>query len=213
MDPPNPSVGYPIAAHSITCAAVFVSHEHPDHNWTDAAVGTPTIIQPIQSPAPDQTGSIPSPGDTPPQIDYTRIFAYHDNVQGTKRGPDTITVMDVDGLRIAHMGDIGELQLTPAQIKSMGRVDVLMMPAGGFFTVSPSEAATLVQQIKPKIIIPMHYQTPALSQQLQSLLHPVTEFEAAMKPYAKIETITTRDLTIDPKHLPKGETVYVLKYE
>jgi L-ascorbate metabolism protein UlaG (beta-lactamase superfamily) len=175
VDPPNPSVGYPIAAHSIACSAVFVSHEHPDHNWTDAAAGTPTII--------------------------------------AQRGPDTITVFDIDGVRIAHMGDIGELQLTPAQIKSMGHVDVLMMPAGGFFTVSPQEAVNLVPQIKPKIIIPMHYLTPASGAFLRDKLHPVTEFEDAIKPYAKIENVTTRTFTIDPKHLPKTETVEVLKYE
>jgi L-ascorbate metabolism protein UlaG (beta-lactamase superfamily) len=71
----------------------------------------------------------------------------------------------------------------------------------------------LVEQIKPRVVIPMHYQTPALDADLQSKLHPVTEFEAAMRPIAKIDIVTARDLTLYPKHLPKTLTLYILRYE
>ena len=101
------------SAHSIPAAAVFVSHEHFDHNFTEAAQGNPVIIQPIASPAPDIHGSLAAPGEPSGRIDYKRIFAYHDNEHGALRGPDTMTVLDVDGLRILHMGDIGEWDLPP----------------------------------------------------------------------------------------------------
>jgi L-ascorbate metabolism protein UlaG (beta-lactamase superfamily) len=213
IDPPHPEVGYAISAHSIPATAVFVSHEHFDHNFTDAAEGNPVIVQPIQTPGPDIHGSIPAPGDTPSRIDYTRIFAYHDNEQGRLRGPDTMTVMNIDGLRILHMGDIGQLQLTPQQLASIGHVDVLMIPVGGFFTIDAPQAAAIAAQIKPQVIIPIHYQTPALAPELRDKLHPVSEFVQVMAPTANIVTVKDRDLTLDPNHLPKRLTVYILRYQ
>jgi L-ascorbate metabolism protein UlaG (beta-lactamase superfamily) len=213
VDPPHPEVGYAIAAHSIACSAVFVSHEHFDHNFTDAAIGNPTIVQPMSEPGPDIRGSLPSPGDLPADIQFTRIFAYHDNVQGALRGPDTITILNIDGLRIIHMGDIGELTLSPAQLASIGHADILMIPVGGYYTVDAREAAALIAEIKPRIVIPMHYQTPALNPDLRSKLHPVSEFLRVMAPIADEIDVTKRDLMIDPKHLPNKLTIYVIRYE
>ncbi len=213
IDPPDPSVGYPVAAHSIRANAVFVSHEHPDHNWTMAAAGTPVVIQPFLTPHKNATTTLATLGTDSASATYTRIFAYHDNVHGAQRGPDTITVIKVDGLRICHLGDLGELQLTSKQIKSIGPIDVLMIPVGGYFTIDASQAAEIVTEIKPRVVIPRHYQTPALNAKLQSLLHPVTEFETAMQSQADIVNISSRDLKLDPKHLPKRETVYVLRYQ
>ncbi len=224
VDPPNPQVGYKIAPASIAASAVFVSHEHFDHNWTQAAKGSPVIVEPFTSltPAADQTGSIAAPGDSPNglhdagslgAITYRRIFAYHDNDEGTKRGPDTITVFNVDGLRICHLGDLGELSLTPEQLKSIGPVDVLMIPVGGFFTIDAQEATAIIREIKPRVILPMHYQTAALNSDLRSKLHPVAEFEQAIKDQADVKIINADELSLDKRSLPKRETVYVLNYE
>jgi L-ascorbate metabolism protein UlaG (beta-lactamase superfamily) len=213
IDPPHPQVGYDVSAHSIPASAVFVSHEHFDHNYVEAAEGSPVIVEPLSSPAPDVHGGIAAPGDKPARIDYTRIFAYHDNEQGTLRGPDTMTVFDVDGLRILHMGDIGQLRLSPEQLASIGHVDVVMIPVGGFYTVDAGQAAAIVAQIKPKIVIPMHYQTPALERDLRDKLQPVSEFLRVMAPIADEVHESARDLSLDPKRLPKRLTVYVLKYQ
>jgi L-ascorbate metabolism protein UlaG (beta-lactamase superfamily) len=65
----------------------------------------------------------------------------------------------VDGWRVCHLGDVGHL-LTPAQLKKIGAVDVLMVPVGGIYTVNGSEARKLVEQIKPKeYVFPMHHAT------------------------------------------------------
>ena len=88
-----------------------------------------------------------------------------------------------------------------------------MIPVGGFFTIDGSEAAVIVAQLHPRVIIPMHYRTPALSPELQTKLHPVSEFLAAMEGKATVKTIATRDLSLSPKKLPKTPTIYVLKYE
>ncbi len=214
IDPPHPEVGYKIAAHSIQADAVFVSHEHPDHNFTDAAIGSPLTVQPLTDPTSGVVhGSIPADNRNPKAIPWQRIFAWHDNVQGAQRGPDTITVINADGLRICHLGDLGELQLTPEQVSEIGHVDVLMIPVGGYFTIDGNQAAAIVSQLHPRVVIPMHYGTPALNADLRKLLAPSTVFVNAMKRKAKIVPVTTRDLGLSPSLMPKTTTVYLLKYE
>src|SRR5207253_3218783 len=87
------------------------------------------------------------------------VGVYHDEVEGMRYGKNTIFILEVDGWRIVHLGDLGHL-LTPAQLKQIGPVDVLMIPVGGVYTLNGSEARKVVEQIKPKeYILPMHYGT------------------------------------------------------
>lgn len=138
LDPPNPQVGYAISAHSLPADLVFVSHEHPDHNYVQAATGTTRgpqrVIQPIPLTGQEVetlgTYSYGPAGVEADKIPFHRIAAYHDDKNGALRGPDTITVLQTGGLRIVHLGDIGQAQLRPDQIKDIGRVDVLMIPVG-----------------------------------------------------------------------------------
>ncbi len=221
LDPPNPQVGYSITAHSIPADLVFVSHEHPDHNYVAAATvterGSTRVIPPI--PLTDQevetfgTYAYGPGGAEEDHIPFHRVWAYHDDALGKQRGPDTITVIETGGLRIVHMGDIGELQLTADQVKDIGRVDVLMLPVGGFFTVDGTQAAALVDQLKPRVIIPMHYRTAALNADLKGKLAPPTAFLTAMKGKADIVIARARDLKLSPKTLPKTPTIYLLRYQ
>jgi len=209
LDPVNPKLGYAVSAHSIPADTVFVSHEHFDHNYVEAAVKPSQVIQPLSTPNPAVvSGAIPQDGVT-----YKRIFAYHDNTRGSQRGTDTITKIDADGLSIVHMGDIGELTLTPAQVAAIGHVDVLMIPVGGFFTVDGSQAAKIVSQLRPRVIIPMHYGTPALPADLQSKLAPATPFLTAMRGKATVTTVKARDLTLSKATLPKKTMIYLLRYQ
>ena len=121
IDPVNPQVGYKIAAHSIPANFVFVSHEHFDHNYVEAAKGVgmgegalvPYIIQPLSLGADPSvvTGREDAVQQRQPvdHLIYKQIAAYHDAVQGAKRGQDTITLFDENGLRICHLGDLGQL--------------------------------------------------------------------------------------------------------
>ena len=86
----------------------------------------------------------------------TAIETFHDPEGGALRGPNTIHVLQAGKLRVAHLGDIG-CQLTPAQLADLAGLDVAMVPVGGFYTIGPAEAKALMDQIKPKVIIPMHY--------------------------------------------------------
>ena len=254
VDPPHPQTGYHIAAHSIPAGVVFVSHEHPDHNYTDAARGTSgaygpggtpgtgryDIVQPSARPTPQQfdvvtdsfggraTPIAPSPapgweetgdvnaameGGKPVLVPYERIFAYHDNVHGAKRGPDAITVFRLGGLRVCHLGDLGQLSLTPDQVREIGRVDVLMIPVGGFFTIDGPQAAAIARQLRPRVILPMHYRTAALSPDLRAKLAPPDAFLAAMHSKAAVVHVSARDLKLSPGSLPKTPTIYLLRYE
>ncbi|NIT03943.1 MBL fold metallo-hydrolase, partial [Candidatus Saccharibacteria bacterium] len=82
--------------------------------------------------------------------------------RGAKRGGNTIYVISLDGMRLAHLGDLGH-KLTEAQLEEVNGADILMIPAGGTYTIDAKEAVEVVGQIEPKIVIPMHYQLPSLT--------------------------------------------------
>lgn len=234
IDPPHPSVGYHITAHSIPANLVFISHEHPDHNFRAAAAPVRSLKPVFVNPLPliaagadgtetmtaksgsytvgpaNPAGAVSAPLDT---VRYEQVSAYHDNFGGSLRGPDTITIIRTGGLRIVHMGDIGELSLSYTQLQEIGTPDVLMIPVGGYYTVNGAQAAALVAQMHPRVIIPIHFRTPALNADLRSKLGPVSDFLRAMKGKAKIVYIHTRDLKLSPQTLPKTATIYVLRYQ
>lgn len=211
LDPPHPQVGYHIAAHSIPANIVFVSHEHPDHNYVGAAKGTLREVKPLPKSMRYAEGEYVSP--RPETLLYRRVLADHDNVHGAKRGLDTITVIETDGLRFCHLGDLGQFSLTPTQVREIGRVDVLMIPVGGFYTIDGTQAARIVGQLHPRVILPMHYRTPALNDDLQNKLASPTAFLTAMKGRARVVTVKARDLALSPQSLPRTPTIYLLRYQ
>jgi L-ascorbate metabolism protein UlaG (beta-lactamase superfamily) len=92
-------------------------------------------------------------------IKIKSVGVYHDDQEGFLRGKNSVFIVEVDGWRICHLGDLGHI-LTPAQLKRIGQVDVVMVPCGGIYTLNGSEANKVVDQLKPKeYIFPMHYGT------------------------------------------------------
>lgn len=91
-----------------------------------------------------------------PAFTVTQISCFHDEVQGKKRGENMISIIEAEGLRVCHMGDIGH-QLDDKQLEFMGRIDVLLLPVGGVYTVDARGAKALADSIKPRVIVPMHY--------------------------------------------------------
>jgi L-ascorbate metabolism protein UlaG (beta-lactamase superfamily) len=136
------------------------------------------------------------------------IGSYHDNLQGMMRGKNSIFVLDVDGLRIVHLGDLGH-KLSAAQLKKLGQVDVLMVPVGGSYTLNGSEAKEVVAQVKPRrYIVPMHYGT-----KVYQLLVGPDEFldEVDEK---RIKRFKHNELTVDPDAVPrKDPLIAMLNYE
>jgi L-ascorbate metabolism protein UlaG (beta-lactamase superfamily) len=133
------------------------------------------------------------------------VGTFHDNVSGMERGKNGIFVLDVAGLRIVHLGDLGHT-LTPEQVRRIGPVDVLMIPVGGVYTLNGSDAKTVVEQLKPRrYIIPMHYGTDVYDDLL-----PLDEFLDEQKP-GTIRKYATNELTIDPKEsIPKDPQIAIL---
>jgi len=87
----------------------------------------------------------------------------HDDVAGTKRGPNTIFRFTLDGLRICHFGDFGQAELRAEQQRAIGDLDVLFLPVGGGPTVGGESAAAIVRTLRPRLVVPMHYRTSAVN--------------------------------------------------
>lgn len=143
-DPYDASTGYPVQ--KVEADGVLVSHHHHDHDAVENVAGHPQII--------DYAGL----HTFAPGLQVTGILADHDSEGGVQRGKTLLFLLETEDLRIAHLGDLGCL-LDADQLDALGRVDVLMIPVGGFFTIDPTVAMEVIEQIDPRIIIPMHYKT------------------------------------------------------
>ena len=143
-DPFDAHVGY--AMGSYRADAVTVTHGHGDHNFVQKAVGTPAVIDSEGEwfPAPD--------------VKITAIPSVHDDAGGKKRGKNLIMKIEMEGLTLAHLGDQGA-PLTDEQIAALGKIDVLMIPIGGFYTIDAKTAYQTVQALRPRVTLPMHFKT------------------------------------------------------
>ncbi|MBI3443239.1 MBL fold metallo-hydrolase [Candidatus Woesebacteria bacterium] len=141
---------------------VTISHNHEDHNKSELVTGVRKVIS--------------GPGEYEISgISIIGIPSFHDTQKGSQRGKNTIYVIEMDRLTMAHLGDLGHT-LDDKIIDDMGEVDILFIPVGGVYTIGPGEAAEVVQQIEPKIIIPMHYRVEGLNPEVFSDLSGVEEF-------------------------------------
>jgi L-ascorbate metabolism protein UlaG (beta-lactamase superfamily) len=132
---------------------VTTSHQHGPHSSVWMAKGSPVVLEGLTPSGDDWKNVHTSIRD----VSLYTVPAYHDKSQGLQRGKNAIFVFRVDDICIAHLGDLGH-ELTPAQLKMLGKIDILLVPiAGGFYTVTPSEAQEVTKQVKPKIAVPMHY--------------------------------------------------------
>ncbi len=154
---PYSEIGYQIpTAAELSAQVVTLSHDHPDHSNVTLA-GEATVLRGLTA---DGWASVDE------TFDDTRIFsidAFHDNSEGSERGRDALFVIETAGLRIAHLGDIGQAELTLEQLDALGQIDVLLIPVGGVFTVDAAGATDIVGQIGPRIVVPMHYGTAVLA--------------------------------------------------
>jgi L-ascorbate metabolism protein UlaG (beta-lactamase superfamily) len=182
-------VGYP----KITVEAdiVTVSHQHGDHNDTKSLPGKPQVI--------DKEGEYDVSG-----IKIKGIPCFHDESGGKERGRDIIFVYEIDGICIAHLGDLGHV-LSKDQLDKMGRIDILLIPVGGYYTIDPKQATEVVNQILPKVVIPMHYKTEVVNMPIV----PVDEF---VKDKKNVKKINASEMAIEKETLPDQPGIWVLEY-
>ena len=139
---PYTRVGYELPE-NISADIVTVSHSHFDHNYTQALKGSPQIIK------TEDRQSFNG-------VEIEGVLSWHDERGGALRGANIIFKLEIDGLRICHFGDLGE-PCSPSLVKAIGKVDILLIPVGGTYTIDALEAKRFVDAIAPKMVIPMHY--------------------------------------------------------
>lgn len=145
-DPYDASCGYPVIP--VKAEAVLVSHGHHDHNAVENVQGVERII--------DVAGE----HTLAPDVKVTAVPCFHDEVQGAKRGANLMFLIEAEGLRVAHLGDLGHLPAAE-QAVALAPVDVLMLPVGGFYTIDAQTAKETAQFLQAQVILPMHYRTQA----------------------------------------------------
>jgi L-ascorbate metabolism protein UlaG (beta-lactamase superfamily) len=187
-DPYETSPGLKHGAIQETADIVTVSHEHGDHNNVGAVRGNPKAVR----------ASTEVKG-----IKFKAIPAAHDNSGGSQRGKNTIFCFEVDGVNICHAGDLGHM-LSEEQVKAIGRVDVLMLPVGGFFTIDAKTATRVSEQLKPKVVIPMHYKTGKLD-------FPIAGVDEFLKGKENVTIASGSEIELKAGALPAAMQIMALK--
>ncbi len=134
---------------------VLVSHDHGDHSNVSSVQGRFEVVK-------------GSGKRSVKEVLLKGVATYHDASQGQQRGPNTVFCFTVDGIRLCHLGDLGHA-LSPEQVTEIGAVDILFLPVGGFFTIDAPVASQVCDQLKPKVVIPMHFKTPKCGYPLASV--------------------------------------------
>jgi L-ascorbate metabolism protein UlaG (beta-lactamase superfamily) len=129
---------------------LLITHEHHDHNAVEAIDGSPQVLR-------STAGTLDSPIGR-----VTAVASEHDGVAGTERGPNTVFVFELDGVRVCHMGDFGQGALREEQAAAIGKVDLLFVPVGGGFTIGAEQAVLVVERLSSRWVVPMHYRTPRI---------------------------------------------------
>ncbi len=140
---------YP-AIEGVSADLLLVTHEHLDHNGVEAIEGEPVVLR-------STAGRLESPLG-----EVTAVASEHDDAAGTERGPNTVFVFSLEGMRVCHFGDFGQQALRDEQAAAIGAVDLLILPVGGGPTIGAEEAHEIVGRLQPRWVVPMHYRTPRI---------------------------------------------------
>lgn len=168
---------------------VIVSHDHGDHNNVSAVQGQPQIVK--GSGIKNVSG-----------IEFNGVATYHDKSQGKERGDNTIFCFTVDGIALCHLGDLGHL-LSQEQVDSLGSVDILFIPVGGVFTINAAEASQVCTQLRPKVIIPMHFKTP-------KCVYPISDVNIFLEGKEKVRQWDKSEIEFQAGKLPAESEIIVL---
>lgn len=171
---------------------VLSSHDHADHNYTDDISGKYELINTAGKHAVKE-------------VLIEGIPTYHDQTRGSERGNNIIYIIDADELCVAHLGDLGHI-LDDATIKKMGRIDVLLLPVGGFYTIDAQEASTIMDALKPSITIPMHFKTEKCN-------FPITPVENFTAGKTRVTAAGKTSVDLSKATMPGNRQIIVLQNE
>lgn len=170
---------------------VLVSHDHGDHNHTSTLKGPFTEVR--------AEGSYDLKG-----VKVLGLPVYHDASQGKERGKNIIFVIEADGLKVVHAGDLGHL-LDRDALERIGRPDVLMLPVGGTYTITAAEAASVMDAVKPSLTFPMHYKT-------EKVAFPLTPVEDFTKAKKKVRKVSASEIEVASGSLPEEPEIVLLQF-
>ena len=173
-----------------TADIVLVTHKHGDH-FGGKVRGNPRVLI---GGGQKKIGS----------MEFKGVETYHDASKGSQRGTNTVFCFTVDGVRLCHMGDLGHT-LSASEVAEIGQVDVLMIPVGGFYTIDAATASKVCDQLKPGVIIPMHYRNDKCA-------FSITGVEDFLKGKAGVKRLNTSDLELKSGQLPLTTEIIVLKH-
>ena len=190
-DPYTPGVGgVGYAPVNEAADIVTVSHEHFDHNDAHKVPGKPEVVK--GSGAKNVKG-----------IEVKGVATHHDDSHGKERGDNVVYCFSVDGIKLCHLGDLGH-RLSKEQIAEIGAVDILFVPVGGFFTIDAKMARRVCDDLKPKVIFPMHYKTPKLE-------FPVAGVEDFIEGKKNVKQLDSTEIEFQSSKLPDATEIVVLK--
>lgn len=152
IDPYGEEIGLKLP--KLRADIVLKTHDHFDHNNIGAVQGVKKGERPFLIEGP---GEYNIKG-----ISIDGIASYHDQKQGAERGPNTIYALRAEGLRLVHLGDLGQKELSAQQLDALNGVEILLVPVGGNYTIDGAQAVQIVHQIEPQVVIPMHYKIKGL---------------------------------------------------
>ncbi|MFQ5693445.1 MAG: MBL fold metallo-hydrolase [Nitrospinota bacterium] len=198
MDPFG-KIGYPMP--DVEADVVTLSHGHPDHNNPGAVKGRPTVLRGLKAGNRDWNTISFRRKD----VRISTVRGYHDESKGSQRGLNAIFLIEAGGLRVAHLSDIGQVP-SDETLRAMGRVDVLIVPVGGYYSIDGRQAREIVSRLKPKIAIPSHYKTAATAS------WPISDEKAFLEGQPRVKRLGTSTVTLDPDALPDRTEVWVLTY-
>ncbi|MCA9523970.1 MAG: MBL fold metallo-hydrolase, partial [Myxococcales bacterium] len=167
---------------------VTISHEHVDHSHIPEHFGDPIVLRRARRI-----------GD----LDFRFVDCWHDKLEGESMGPNRATVADLGGIRLAHLGDLGH-RLSAAQLSEIGKIDLLLLPIGGIFTLNPKEAFEVMEDVKASIVVPMHYRNHRCHLDLAFL-------DDFLSLCSRFELFDHSTLNLAEGSLPELTTVYALR--
>ncbi|MDP2920398.1 MAG: MBL fold metallo-hydrolase [Dehalococcoidia bacterium] len=169
---------------------VTVSHEHFDHNNIASVAGKPEVFK---GPAPMSVKD----------VKFSGVATHHDENKGKDRGNNMIICMEVDGMRVCHLGDLGH-NLSSQEASQVGKVDVLLAPVGGFYTIDAAVATDVSNKLQPKVIIPMHFKNDRCG-------FPVAGVDEFLKDKKNVTLAPGSEVEFQAGKLPAATQIIVLK--
>lgn len=196
IDPFNDGVGYPVP--KVAPSVVLITHEHGDHNHLAMAQGQPRVIRGLEA------GNWRTVHERIDGVAISSVPTYHDSTKGQQRGRNTVFVVEAEGLRVVHLGDLGH-DLDDASAGAIGRPDVLMIPVGGHYTIDATQAHAAVARLRPGVVVPMHYKTEVNPGSPLSTLDPFLSAASGSKPVG-------HSVTVERGAVPREPEIWVMTW-